>query len=320
MPDATEAGAAPAWHPPAEPPAAVLRSIRDPVVARLHTGVRSRIWRVEGSGTTAVIVKLCRDRGAAEREYALLRLFHERYGADEGVRVPRPIALFAEEHALVAEHLRFVTLRSLGSVQGFVRSAGRSRVRFLTLLDAAGRWLGQLHGDRAMARSLQRLAAPEPRSAAPIGGLLDAAAEGGLPAALAREAESLLAGADEPGRHCATHGDFGMANIAAAGDALVVIDLADAAVDVGTHEVARTWTRLLGVPGLALGGGLGQARGRFLHAYGGRPAHGEWQRWRVWALLELFGESRPGGWKRTLWSRVIRRRCLRELREVLGDG
>jgi hypothetical protein len=321
MQDAREGGAVPAWRPPGAPPTALLRHFRDPDVTLLHTGARSRVWRLDPPDAAPVVVKMCRDPGAAEREFGLLRLFHDRYDGIEGVRVPRAIVLVEEERTVVAEYLPLITVRRLGSVQELVRSGGRSRGRLLALLETGGRWLGRLHTDQVLAGLLQGLAVRAPRSASSTGRLLEAALEAGLPEPIARDAESLLASIGDGAVHrCATHGDFGTANIAATGDALALVDLAEATLDIGTHEVARTWTRLLAVPALTPRVELDRARGRFLNAYGGQPPGESWQRWRTWALLELLAESQPGGWRRTLWSRVIRSRCQRELLRVLRNS
>jgi hypothetical protein len=306
-------------HGPVAMPASLLSQYGAPRRTLLHCGARSTVWRLD-TMPTRLVVKLCHEAGAATREYHVLKVFAEHYSKDPRLRVIRPVALDAESNAVITEYLSFTTLRELGSVQHRLRRLGRAAGSFLDLLHRAGTWLRSLHDDSSLRDALSELTRT-PRSSRPWQQLLDAARHNGLPADLVHGAGAALASAplseavDPVG---IAHGDFGTSNIACSGSALALVDLGDVAFEHTVHEIARTYSRLLAVPSLVTQRSIEFARQQLMEAYGGYPEPPVWRYWRTWALLELYGELVPAGWKRSLVATEVRRRCIRDLREVLG--
>jgi hypothetical protein len=303
---------------PASVPPALLRQYGSPRATLLHCGARSTVWRLDA--TPPLVVKLCREAGAAAREYCVLGVFADRFGKDPRIRVIRPVALDADRNAVITEYLSFMTLRELGSVQHRVRRLGRAAASFEDLLHRAGIWLRILHDDSSLRDALSGLTRTTPRSSRPYPQLLDAARQAGMPPTLVQDAGAAMATtspldtADPVG---ITHGDFGTSNIACSGSALALVDLGDVALEPTVHEIARTCTRLLAMPSLATRRSIESARSYLMDAYGGYPESSTWRYWRIWALLELYAELVPAGWKRTLVTTATRRRCIRDLRDVL---
>jgi len=227
-----------------------------------------------------------RPQGAPD-EFRNLGLLH-RWFAGSAFGVPQPLDHLPELNAIVTERIYGQCAQEIVR-RGSARWRPRARGRAQDVCRLAGAWLAELQNRTSSCTDDGGQTRPPRASGWPdsLRAAFDRATRRGLPDDLASELESVLARRPASrGPESWTHSDYSPQNVFATGDALYVIDFAEAPRGAVEDSAAFYWARLeLAKRHPMLDPtSLSACQSAFLQGFD-RPLSREWE---IWGLLRQF--------------------------------